>query len=78
MSAEETTASLVDQVMAEGVAGRTVAVQLHGFVDEEQLARLRAAGASVVTVAPYRWTTPAEPRGSAACWTPSPRDRWTP
>ena len=61
MSAQETTASLVDQVLAGDVAGRTVAVQLHGFVDEEQLARLRAAGATVVTVAPYRWTIPAEP-----------------
>ena len=62
MSAEETTASLVDQVIAEGADGRTVAVQLHGFVDEEQLDRLRAAGASVITVAPYLWTTPAEPQ----------------
>ncbi len=62
MSTEETTASLVDQVLAEGVAGRTVAVQLHGFVDEEQLARLRSAGASVITVAPYLWTGPVEPQ----------------
>lgn len=62
MSAEETTASLVDQVIAEGADGRTVAVQLHGFVDDEQLDRLRAAGASVITVAPYLWTTPAEPQ----------------
>jgi len=49
-------------VIAEGADGRTVAVQLHGFVDEEQLDRLRAAGASVITVAPYLWTTPAEPQ----------------
>lgn len=62
MSREETTASLVDQVVAEGAAGRVVAVQLHGFVDEEQLARLRAAGATVFTVAPYLWTTPVEPQ----------------
>ncbi len=61
MSAQETTESMVDQVLAEGVAGRTVAVQLHGFVDEEQLRRLRDAGATVVTVAPYRWTAPADP-----------------
>ncbi len=61
MSSQETTESLVDQVLAEGVAGRTVAVQLHGFVDEEQLQRLRDAGAAVVTVAPYRWTAPADP-----------------
>jgi uroporphyrinogen-III synthase len=62
MSAEETTASLVDQVIAEGVERRTVAVQLHGFVDDEQLHRLRDAGATVITVAPYSWTTPVDPQ----------------
>jgi uroporphyrinogen-III synthase len=62
MSDEETTTSLVDQVLAEGADGRTVAVQLHGFVDDEQLARLRAAGATVITVAPYLWTAPSEPQ----------------
>ena len=36
-------------------------MQLHGFVDEEQLERLRDAGATVFTVAPYLWTVPAEP-----------------
>jgi uroporphyrinogen-III synthase len=36
-------------------------VQLHGFVDQEQLDRLRDAGATVITVAPYRWTVPTEP-----------------
>jgi len=61
MSAEETTASLVDQVIEEGAAGRTVAIQLHGFVDEVQLQRLRDAGATVITVAPYSWTTPVDP-----------------
>jgi uroporphyrinogen-III synthase len=61
MSAEETTASLVDEVIAGNPAGTTIAVQLHGFVDEEQLDRLRDAGATVITVAPYRWTVPAEP-----------------
>jgi uroporphyrinogen-III synthase len=62
MSRVETTASLVDQVIAEGAAGRIVAVQLHGFVDTEQLERLHAAGATVITVAPYLWTTPVEPQ----------------
>jgi uroporphyrinogen-III synthase len=62
MSDEETTASLVDQVIAGGAAGRTIAVQLHGFVDDEQLDRLRVAGASVITVAPYLWTGPEEPQ----------------
>lgn len=62
MSAEETTASLVDRVVAEGVRDRTVAVQLHGFVDAGQLARLTGGGARVLTVAPYRWSPPAEPQ----------------
>jgi uroporphyrinogen-III synthase len=61
MSAQETTESLVDQVVDEGVPA-TVVVQLHGFVDTEQLTRLRVAGAQVLTVAPYRWTTPIEPQ----------------
>jgi len=53
MSAQETTASLVDQVVVDGVDGRTVAVQLHGFIDDEHLQRLRDAGATVIPVAPY-------------------------
>jgi uroporphyrinogen-III synthase len=60
--AEETTAALVDLAIARGVAGRTVAVQLHGYVDHDQLGRLSAAGARVLTVAPYRWAPPADPR----------------
>jgi uroporphyrinogen-III synthase len=58
MSDEETTKSLVDLVLRGGAAGATVAVQLHGFTDEPQLDRLRAAGATVLTVAPYRWLLP--------------------
>ncbi|CAN5354711.1 uroporphyrinogen-III synthase [soil metagenome] len=56
MSERETTTSLVDLVLRHGVAGQTVAVQLHGFTDPVQLARLASAGARVLTVAPYRWT----------------------
>lgn len=58
MSDEETTKSLVDLVLRDGAAGATVAVQLHGYTDEPQLDRLRAAGATVLTVAPYRWLLP--------------------
>ena len=58
MSDEETTKSLVDRVLAEGAAGATIAVQLHGFTDIAQLDRLRAAGATVLTVEPYRWLMP--------------------
>lgn len=60
--AEETTASLVDQVLRSGVASRVVAVQQHGQVDQEQIDRLTGAGAAVLTVAPYRWSAPPEPR----------------
>ena len=58
MSDEETTRSLVDYVLRSGAAGKTVAVQLHGFTDQPQLERLRVAGAIVLTVAPYRWLLP--------------------
>ncbi len=56
MSERETTTSMVDLVLKQPVAGLTIAVQLHGYTDESQLARLSAAGARVLTVAPYRWT----------------------
>lgn len=58
MSAEETSASLVDKVLAELPANLTVAVQVHGYQDERQLDRLRAVHGQVLTVAPYRWATP--------------------
>lgn len=58
MSDEETTASLVTKVLAEHPPGTTVAIQLHGFTDEQQLDRLRDAGYPVHTVAPYHWTAP--------------------
>ncbi|PSL37742.1 uroporphyrinogen-III synthase [Labedella gwakjiensis] len=56
MSERETTTSLVDLVLRSGVDGQTIAVQLHGFTDPAQLARLQEAGATVLTAAPYRWT----------------------
>lgn len=72
MSEQETTASLFDRVLADRpargtgtagpLAGQVLAVQLHGFVDHDQLDRLTAAGATVHTVAPYSWTTSSEPQ----------------
>jgi uroporphyrinogen-III synthase len=53
-----TTMSLVDAVVAAGQAGRRVAVQLHGYTDEEALSRLAEFSACVMTVTPYRWTKP--------------------
>ncbi|NEM90689.1 uroporphyrinogen-III synthase [Galbitalea soli] len=55
MSEVETTASLVTLAMSEYPDARTIAVQLHGYTDEAQLARLRV-NHEVLTVAPYRWS----------------------
>lgn len=55
ISADETTATLTDLVIAAGVKGKTVAVQVHGYTDVAALERLRAAGATVLAVTPYRW-----------------------
>jgi uroporphyrinogen-III synthase len=58
LSVLETTASLVDRLVDVGRPGLRVAVQLHGYTDEVQLDRLRQAGATVLTVTPYRWVSP--------------------
>ncbi|ALE05180.1 uroporphyrinogen III synthetase [Arthrobacter sp. ERGS1:01] len=55
ISSDETTATLTGLVIAAGVAGKTVAVQVHGYTDVASLQRLRDAGATVLTVTPYRW-----------------------
>jgi uroporphyrinogen-III synthase len=60
MSDAETTASLVTRALAQFPAPQTIAVQLHGYTDERQLERLRDAGHTVLTVAPYRWLKPDE------------------
>ncbi len=53
--------TLIDEVVKAGVRGKTIAVQLHGYVAPEQLRRLERAGARVLTVAPYRWSLPPDP-----------------
>ncbi|GGI47289.1 uroporphyrinogen-III synthase [Agromyces flavus] len=58
MSAEETTESLIDEVLANHPRGLTVAVQLHGYLPPEALDRLRDAHDTVLTVEPYRWIDP--------------------
>lgn len=60
ISPDETTAALTDVVLAAGVAGKTVAVQVHGYTDVAALGRLRDAGATVLTVTPYRWVSAEE------------------
>ena len=60
-AASEQTAEAVSRLVEEGVAGRSVVVQLHGAADEHQLAPLVAAGARVRGVAVYRWLPPPDP-----------------
>jgi uroporphyrinogen-III synthase len=58
ISHDERTATVVDMLLEEGVGGSTIAVQQHGYSDACQLERLRGAGATVLTVTPYRWIKP--------------------
>ena len=51
----DTTASLVDAVIAAERPGRRVAIQLHGYTDEIVLARLAEISDCVMAVTPYRW-----------------------
>ena len=62
----DTTASLVDKMIDEGLTGRRVALQLHGYTDEVQLDRLREVSAPVLTVTPYRWARPPAGNGCPA------------
>lgn len=55
MGETETMASLVDRVLERTVTGAVVAVQHPGYLDEEATQRLRAAGATVLPISPYRW-----------------------
>lgn len=50
------TSELVDTLISRSARG-TVAVQVHGITDAEQLARLSEAGLRVLTVAPYEWAS---------------------
>lgn len=58
ISSDETTATLVDQLLEQDLAGLTIGVQLHAYADADQLERLRRAGATLLTVTPYRWIKP--------------------
>lgn len=59
--ASESSAEVLDHLLAEGVEGRRIAVQLHGATTEWEpipdfCEVLRCAGADVVAVPVYRWT----------------------
>lgn len=57
----EATGEVLDRLLAEGVAGRRIAVQLHGEPLPGLVEGLRAAGAEVLEVPVYRWEPPEDP-----------------
>ncbi|MFI6682687.1 uroporphyrinogen-III synthase [Streptomyces sp. NPDC050485] len=54
----ESMAEVLDRLLAEGVAGRRIAIQLHGEPLPGFVESLRAGGAEVVGVPVYRWMPP--------------------
>ena len=52
---------VVEHLTARGVAGRTVAMQLHGESQPEYTEALEAAGARVIEVPVHRWAPPTDP-----------------
>src|SRR4051812_14286441 len=52
---------VVDHLTARGLAGLTVAMQLHGESQPEYTEALEAAGARVIEVPVYRWAPPTDP-----------------
>ncbi|MBO0850916.1 MAG: uroporphyrinogen-III synthase, partial [Pseudonocardia sp.] len=56
--ASEATAEVLEYLLATGVDGRRIAVQLHGEPLSDLVATLRRAGAEVITVPVYRWVPP--------------------
>jgi uroporphyrinogen-III synthase len=52
---------VVDHLTARGIAGLTVAMQLHGDSQPEYTEALQAAGARVIEVPVYRWAPPIDP-----------------
>lgn len=51
-------AEVIEHLLARGVEGKRVAIQLDGGEDGTATERLRAAGAGVVEISTYRWTLP--------------------
>jgi uroporphyrinogen-III synthase len=52
---------VLDHLRARGIAGQTVAMQLHGEEHPEFSAALAAEGATVIEVPVYRWAPPTDP-----------------
>jgi len=59
--ASEGSAELLDHLLAAGVEGKRIAVQLHGEPLRDFVDALRCAGAEVLEIPVYRWTAPADP-----------------
>lgn len=59
--ASEATDEVLAHLLAQGVDGRRIAVQLHGDPLTDVLDALRSAGATVVEVPVYRWLPPEDP-----------------
>lgn len=59
VSANDTTAALIEAVEQNSLTGLRTVIQLHGYTDRAQLARLRGLSARLWTVTPYRWVQPA-------------------
>jgi uroporphyrinogen-III synthase len=57
----ETSAEIVEFLLAEGVEGRRLAVQHHGAGDPHLEARLAGGGATVIPLEVYRWGPPTDP-----------------
>ncbi|MFJ7259400.1 uroporphyrinogen-III synthase [Streptomyces globosus] len=57
----ESLAEVLDRLLAAGVAGRRIAIQLHGEPLPGFVEALRAGGADVVVVPVYRWMAPEDP-----------------
>jgi uroporphyrinogen-III synthase len=59
----ESCEEILHHLSEQGIAGRRIAVQLHGGPQEAFTGALRAAGAAVVEVPVYRWTLPEDDSG---------------
>lgn len=57
----ESSAELLEHLLAEPLEGVRLAVQLHGQPLPDFVEALRCAGAEVIEVPVYRWTAPADP-----------------
>jgi uroporphyrinogen-III synthase len=58
--ASESSAEVLDHLLAAGVDGTRIAVQLHGEPLPDMVEALRCAGAEVIEVPVYRWVPPAD------------------